>query len=70
MSIQLPPSTVEQAIENAALGPASVTVGNQTVTSKDIGQLIEADQYLRAKQAADTPNFGMRFRRFQFPGAW
>ena len=55
------PQTIEDAIEQNALGPASVTVPGQTVTVKDIDQLIKADKYLASKRAAANGSLGVRF---------
>ena len=63
------PETIEEAIEQNARGPASVTVGGQTVVQKDIEQQIKADEYLAAKQAATKPHFGLRFTKIIPPGA-
>lgn len=63
------PETIEDAIEQNALGPASVTVAGQTVVQKDIDQQIKADQYLAAKKAASKPSFGLRFSKIIPPGA-
>ena len=63
------PETIEEAIEQNALGPASVTVGGQTVVQKDVEQQIKADEYLAAKQAATKPHFGLRFTKIIPPGA-
>ena len=63
------PKTIEDAIEQNALGPASVTVAGQTVVQKDIEQQIKADEYLAAKQAAAKPHFGLRFTKIIPPGA-
>ncbi|MBC7854501.1 MAG: hypothetical protein IAF94_13790 [Pirellulaceae bacterium] len=63
------PETIEEAIEQNALGPASVTVAGQTVVQKDIAQQIKADEYLAAKQAAAKPQFGLRFTKIIPPGA-
>jgi hypothetical protein len=63
------PQTVEEAIDRNAKGPASVTVGGQTVTQKSIDELIKADQYLAAKNAASQPHFGLRFTKLIPPGA-
>ena len=63
------PESIEEAIEQNALGPASVTVAGQTVVQKDIEQQIKADEYLAAKQAAAKPHFGLRFTKIIPPGA-
>ncbi len=58
------PTTIEDAIERNALGPAAVTVAGQTTTVKDIDQLIRADRYLAAKRVAASgiAGFGIRFQ--------
>ena len=61
------PATIEDAIDANARGPAAVTIGNQNVTAKDIGQLIEADKYLAAKRAAANGSPGIRIGKI-IPG--
>jgi len=61
--------TIEEAIEQNALGPASITVAGQTVVQKDIEQQIKADEYLATKQAAAKPHFGIRFTKIIPPWA-
>lgn len=63
------PETIEEAIEQNAKGPASVTVAGQTVVQKDVDQQIKADEYLAAKQAASKGHFGLRFTKIVPPGA-
>ncbi len=64
------PATIIEAIDTNAKGPASATVGGDTVTSKDISQLIEADRYVKANTAASTsPQFGLRFLSMKPPGS-
>jgi hypothetical protein len=63
------PHTIEQAIEQNAKGPASVTVAGQTVVQKDVDQQIKADEYLAAKRAAAKAHFGVRFTKIIPPGA-
>lgn len=63
------PESIEEAIEQNARGPASVTVAGQTVVQKDIEQQIKADEYLAAKKAAAKPHFGLRFTKIIPPGA-
>lgn len=59
------PTTPEEAIEQGALGPQSVTVDGNSVTQRSIDELIKADQYLAGKSAASNGNefFGMRVRQ-------
>jgi hypothetical protein len=63
------PETIEEAIEQNAKGPASVTVAGQSVVQKDVDQQIKADEYLAAKQAAAKSHFGLRFTKIVPPGA-
>lgn len=57
------PTTIDEAIEANALGPASVTVAGQTVVQKDIGQLVEADEHLKGKEAQTRPGLGIRLQK-------
>lgn len=63
------PTTPAEAIEQAALGPKSVTVGNQTTVARDIKELIDADNYLKNAAAAGKSHFGLRFSKLVPPGA-
>ena len=63
------PTTIEDAIEQNALGPKRVQVANQSVERQSIDDQIQADQYLSAKQAAAKPHFGLRFSKIIPPGA-
>jgi len=63
------PETVEEAIEQNALGPKRVQVGNQSVEQQSIDDQIKADQYLAAKKAASKPHLGLRFIKIIPPGA-
>jgi hypothetical protein len=64
------PTTPEEAIEQGALGPQSVTVDGNNVTARPLSELIEADKYLASKSAASAGNglFGMRVRQAVPPG--
>lgn len=58
------PETILDAITQIAKqGFATLTVGGQTVTVKSIKELIEADQYVKASEAATKEHMGMRMRR-------
>lgn len=63
------PTTPEEAISQAALGPKSVTVGNQTTVARDIKELIDADNYQKNANAAGKSHFGVRFSKIVPPGA-
>jgi hypothetical protein len=62
------PTTPAEALEQAALGPKRVQVGNQSVEGHDLAALIEADKYLAGKRAAaaaaagGTSMFGVRIQ--------
>jgi hypothetical protein len=64
------PTTPEEAIEQGALGPQSVTTDGTTVTARAISELIKADNHLAAKRSAASGNefFGMRVRQAVPPG--
>jgi hypothetical protein len=63
------PTTIDEAIEQAALGPASVTnADGQTVVSKDIQQLLDARNDQSAQTAAGKPQFGLRMTKLVPPG--
>lgn len=57
------PETIADAIEANARGPASVTAGGQSVSSKNIGELIEADRYLKGQQAKTRKGLGLRIQQ-------
>jgi hypothetical protein len=63
------PESIEDAIEQNALGPASVSVDGQTVVSKNIREQIEADNHLAGKEAAQKAHFGFRFTKLIPPGS-
>ena len=66
------PETIEDAIEQTAIGPASVTVSgdSQSTTAQSIREQIEADRYLAGKRAAASgvAGFGIRLQRIKPPG--
>lgn len=64
------PTTPAEAIEQGALNPRSVTVGDTSATAQSIPDLIEADRYLASRTAARTPpaGFGIRVQRIKPPG--
>lgn len=56
-------------VQLAVDGIATVTVGNQTVTVKDIGQLQKLLATINADLASDNANFGLRMVQLIPPGA-
>ena len=63
------PTTIEEASEQAALGPARVQVGNQSVDAQSIDELMKARAALAATNAASKPAFGLRFTKLVPPSA-
>ena len=63
------PQTIEDAIEQNALGPKRVQIANQSVEQQVIADQIKADEYLAAKSAAKKPQMGLRFSKIVPPGA-
>ena len=66
------PTTVEEALLQNALGPASVSIdGRGTVTAKTADDLIKIDQALIAKAnaAKRRSSFGLQFSQVVPPGA-
>jgi hypothetical protein len=63
------PESIQDAIEQNALGPKRVQVANQSVEQQSIDDQIKADQYLAAKNAATKPQLGLRFTKIIPPGA-
>lgn len=62
-------NTVADAIENNALGPKRVQVGNQSVEQHSIEEQIAADRHGKANTAAGKNHFGVRFIQIVPPGA-
>lgn len=64
------PENVEEALQQAALGPKSISVDGQATTEHSLKDLIEADRYLAAKrsQSAAPKGFGIRLQKIVPPG--
>ncbi len=60
---------LDDTIQEAAEGPASVTTDAGTVTQHNLKDLIEADRYLASKRAAATRRRGVRVSRVVTGGA-
>lgn len=57
---------IREAIKQvAAEGLDTVTLGGQTVNTKSLIELIEADKYLRGIDSVETGGLGCRFRRIK-----
>lgn len=63
------PNTIDEAIEQVALGPKRVRIGQQEVEQPDIDQLVKAAQYGKSSTAAGKSHFGLRFTKLVPPGA-
>lgn len=63
------PEDISEAIEQNALGPKRVQVGNESVEQHSIKDQIAADQHKANKAASGNPFMGMRFLRTIPPGA-
>lgn len=59
---------LEDRIEEAAAGPASVSSDGHTVNQQPLSELIAADRYLQAKNASSKRTSGLRFVRLLPPG--
>jgi hypothetical protein len=64
------PTTVQEAIEQNALGPQAVSTPSTSATAHSLLDQIEADRYLAAKAAANAnvAGFGVRVQRIVPPG--
>ena len=63
------PTTSQEALDQAALGPKSATSADQSVTQRDLAELREQANYDANLEAADEqPHRGIRFTRL-IPGA-
>lgn len=70
MSQQTPPQTVDEAIDQAAKNPLTVSIAGHSVTSRSIDDLIKAAQHQAGQNGANKKGFGFRFQIAQLPGAW
>ena len=62
------PTTLDEAIEQAGLGPASVTNSDgQSVTSKNVSEIIEAKNSQLGETAKTKDHLGIRLRQLK-PG--
>jgi len=63
------PTTSQEALDQATLGPKAATVAGQNVVQRDLQELREQANYDATQTAADTqPHRGLRFTRL-IPGA-
>lgn len=59
------PDELQDATDDAALGPAEVRVGNETVRQQPIPDLIALEQHRSASQGVARPGFGLRFQKIK-----
>lgn len=57
------PTTPDEAIAQAVLGPKKITVGNQATEEFGLDELVKAANYLAAKNAGSVPGFGIRIQQ-------
>lgn len=62
-------NNLENVITDAAAAPKKLVGDQGTVEQHSIKELIEADRYLAAKNAAKSKTFGIRFIKLRGPGA-
>ncbi len=62
-------TTVEDAIEQNALGPKRVQVGNQSVEQHPLQDQIAADNHTKANTAQSKTHLGLRMVQIVPPGA-
>jgi hypothetical protein len=58
-----------ERIEDAASEPANMVVDGNVTTQRSIDELIKADEYLKANEAANSPKKGLVFGRMKPPGS-
>ena len=62
------PDDIKDAIEEGAVGPASVSTDGVTVTQRSTRELIEADRYAEANRATQR-GLGIKRTKIVPPGA-
>ena len=61
-SENLPPNLTDTLLENAS-GPKKVTTDAGTVEQHPLGDLIEADRYVKSTEAAKTSGLGIKLTK-------
>jgi len=56
-------------IEAAAVSARQVQVDGMMVTERTVSELIEADRYLKSRDAVSSTHRGLRFNKLSPPGA-
>lgn len=64
----MPEPDLEDVIRENAAGPASASGDSGSMQQHNLKDQIEADKYLAAKAAVQTPSRGIRFSRVIPPG--
>ena len=60
---------LDQSIRENAEGPAKATGDSGSMEQHPLPDQIEADRYLRSKEAAKSKRLGLRFTKLVPPGA-
>lgn len=60
---------LKEIIEEAAAEPAEGSSDMGTFKSRPLTELVEADKYLRAKEAGSSPGRGILITKLRPPGA-
>jgi hypothetical protein len=63
------PTTIDEAIDQALLLPASVTEAGRTITERPLKDLLDARDRESSNVAAGKNHFGLRFTQLIPPGA-
>jgi len=59
---------IDEALEDNAVGPKRVRGDEGEVDQHPLQDQIEADKYIKGRDAADVQTVGLRFRQLQPPG--
>jgi hypothetical protein len=62
------PTSVEEAIQQNAMGPRRVQVADESVDQQSISEQIKAAQFLANQTAGQKAPWGIRFARIRPPG--
>ncbi len=62
------PKPLDEAIEEAAKGPAKASGDSGSVEQHNLKDQIEVDRYLASKKAAKRKGLGLKFTRIVPPG--
>lgn len=63
------PTTIEEALEQNAMGPASASGDSGSITQHSLQDQIAAAKYVAGEQAKSSTGLGLTFRKLVPPGA-